>query len=398
MGVKELLARLFRSKHQRTSQTILFAELDGWLSSKAADLIAPCSFVERGQKYFSTFFLQLTDLGPAIANSSAASTELYTIYSRLQGSTEKPVQWQEILALHRRVNDDFQELFNSFERLDDNNNILLRAKIEELAERIHEFDAFARQSRLPVLLTLGKHKERIEFFDLEMRRQSAVIVNRKERLAFARQHFLEKREELDTLEGDPLYVLVHIYEKQKRELAGQKEEVEKMIVDHFTLLHPFLSRYLELEHAPDYHSIIFEYLQKPVSSLISDEGLQIAHVLEHIAAAVRVGKVPGNAGELDYLLLELRRVDLTDLQQRAITLDHQLAVLDGPIVDAAFLTRLEDVRYRFSHFAEQVERGEKELEQIYSQQQDYVEMKAREIVLFENIVKNCFDDDIKIVP
>ncbi len=395
MGIKELIWGLFRSQRQVSSSTLAYNEIDSWLSQKSEVILTQHSFDENSQEYFTSFFNQLDELGRLILSSSILSVELYAVFTHVPHNSTS-ADWKEVIILHRSIKNTFQDLLVFSEQLEESGDTTLRAKILHIAEAIEKYDVFLNKIGLVAVLALHQRKERMDDFQLQIKEQHKIITSREQRLRLAQEHYTERRKELEQLENDPLFSSTHAQSREKDDFVARKEELENLIIEYFFTMRPLLLHYLELVDQPEKAELVQLYLHDPLVTFYRDEGLQIVHIVEHLRAAISTGKIPGSQHELDYFLLELRRIDLAELQHALISFNRQMDALSEVTVNTAFTTKLEDVRYRFNHFAEQVEREKNELERAQAAELNYKEMMQREIALFVNIAKMGLDVDINI--
>ena len=265
----------------------------------------------------------------------------------------------------------------------------------ELKSAFDIFDDYLVSSGLKALFTMKLRVDKIVEFDDSLNEQTRVVVDKKSRLVYAQQLCEEKRKELHDLELDPFYFG---YSKDADRLLRLREEELSYVSELkglFTTLSPLLSEFISVVGKDD-ESLVNSYFIDSANALVSDENLSILRVFEHVRSAVLSGKVGRGLEQVDFMLLEMKRVPLAEISQSLLALYREFKKMPRD-EDVEFRARLDDVKYRHSHFADQVEALQGQIREAEFRSADFLELRNREASLVQNMAERALNVKMQVV-
>jgi hypothetical protein len=247
------------------------------------------------------------------------------------------------------------------------------------------------KSGLRALETLEGKRQKLEevINDTTQLRDSVQI--KKERLHAAQRKSKEKQEDLIKLQEVPEYknLLAKKQEKQKLKvkLEGYESEVIKGLEE--------LKHILKIYHRLDPQELVERYLQSPWLAFTDDEGLSFVHILQHLEAMIKAGKMQVEDSEENLKLIADLIEKLPHWQREQNKIRQQLDKVNKATI-GDFLQKVEEAEYRAQHFRSQEGKMREELHRLEEELDDRAELIKRERYFFENLVRISIKRNIKI--
>ena len=211
--------------------------------------------------------------------------------------------------------------------------------------------------------------------------------DKKEKLDFLKSKMVQKEEELHKIKNRPELKNLIIENNQRKDLSGKLESYKEKISSFFSELNPILLQYSKIQ--PD-NDIVKNYLDNPLPTFINDDGLQILHIINHIKALEKAGKIIFENNS------PLNQENLENLHKNYLSARKEADVLYMSKLTDHLLIKMEDAQYRLEHFSQQVNKLKNEVTLVKEKISEHKSTLNQRMIGFQNLVKVTMGKNIKI--
>lgn len=417
MRVKEFFTRT----EEEESEEIVLSGLREWLQYRSRELIINAKLQEEAQKYAAflkdkRWFLECQlDKWQEKAREYAQVEEVTPLFREtrrvlelltfpdpvsLEKVLEQNVQLeQKIHVLSQKVEasslvHDFDFLFSDGASQEDLNPLL-----KELLDMDAQRKAFKQkviQSGYINLVTVASKVAVLEQSLEQIHHWERELDSKKNRLQATDEKKLEKEKDLFQLRNQAKSLDLENFKKKQNDLLQKIDENETEIVSFFSKIKPLLSHYKEIEAG---NALAAAYLADPLSAFLQDERLSIKHVLDHLKALLKSGKLPLNQGAFITSLTLLEQVHGPALEQLRLQhnqLQQELKQTREHLQHDDVGMKIDDAAYRLDHFTKQVERLDQQVSVWEEKVETLREAVLREQQLMQNLIRTGLGRNVVI--
>ncbi len=278
---------------------------------------------------------------------------------------------------------------------------------ETLYSKLHvitnTFEEYLTTSRIRTLYLLHTRSVRVAEYSESLVSALSSLSGKRERLVYAQNMYIEKKQEVEELELQNHGVLPKGDDLARTRLREEELNYVSEVKSLFTLISPLLTLYVDLMKSdqPQIVRVLHDYMADPVTCLVKDRDFLILRIFDDIRSAVLDDRMGKEVSNVDFMLLEMKRVDLESISDALLVLYRNFAEMPFQ-GDASSKFRMDDLLYRLAHFESQAKLFREQVQQLESRVSVLKELRSCEISLFENIVQNglgftvCVTEDAKM--
>lgn len=408
-----MLSLLKKLTNRSSVEMLSLTESKQWLSLRYEESISQHNLGEEAKAYIKSLLEQRMHLESMLDSwgsrkdlTPAQYDEFHILFSAtrkvLEQFPQKFSSLEQALAIHALLQEKCKELQqqlgeNSF--LDNFSLVLpqgLAAGMNPLQEKLFVVGdiqkIFGQKIAESKVILIEKLRHKIEVLqdiaEQDQQRQNDLHL-KEERLHYAQQKMDEKEVELHRLKEDTNYSSVMSLSKKREQVLSQLEENSDLVFVFFSKLKRAFEQYLLVIYDDEFRNVIERYCND-VSALFKDEGIVILHALQHLKSMLLAEKLNLTIEQRNTVLKQIEKGCsgyVLQLQKKQLSLRQELEAAEAVLIHRSLFIKLKDAHYRLEHFREQISRLAGETVQLRQQQKGLLDMKERERVLFERMIK-----------
>ncbi len=385
MGWLSGFIRFFKRSEKEEPEEISLSNLPEWLQFRAQELLINAKLQEEMQKYAAVlkdkrWFLecQLDAWQEKVREHASveAVVPLLRETRRLLELLSFPDHMvlekillqntyleQRLQALSEKIEaSSFAQDFDFLPNANDQGNLnpLLQALLDIDALR-KTFEQKVARSGYGAIIKVKAKLEFLKQSKEQIASWETELAAKKNRLLAADEKKLEKGKELAQLKEKAQALNLESLTQKQEGLLHHLEENEMEILSFFSKIRPLLQQYSKLEPG---NKAVLSYLEDPFAAFLQDERLSIRHVLDHLKALLKAGKLSLNPEQFISSLTLLEAVNdaaLERLRAKRGQFQQELKLATEQVQHNDVIIKLEDAAYRAEHFTKQVEKINREL-------------------------------------
>jgi len=379
-----LLAR-WRPVPETSLEVVPFASLDSWIGQQsqvllernglAMELIEYTNSLKDLQWYLENLFqessVELGLLSSPLKQLIKAVEEVINSSGLDQVSVSSKELSQKAIVL--------RPVFDAVEPSETVNSLL--ARLTQLLDLQRKFQERLLAAPLQTIQLLKQKNDTfqkaVKDYDGFQEQHSSL----QERLEETEQRIQQKQEELSFFEKDPLHRTITETKEKKKALLQQREMLLKEISEILNRLQPLL---LEYNRMAPHAAIVETYLENPLEAFLADHNLSIIHILQHLDALIKAGRITLQDGHQHLFQKALDLRHLQHLQKEYSGLQHLSEQQPLQRREKDFMMRVQELEYKLEHYRSQ----RKKLQRAIKEMDDTLEHSKES----RRIQKNALED------
>ena len=415
MGLFLRLKKFLKKSEPEQSEEVMLSDLRGWLQFRSQELLINAGLENEMQKYVQImkekrWFLECRlDEWQEKAREHTRVEEVTPLLRETRRLLEllsfpDQIALEKILLQNNYLEQRLQALSEKVEAssfgqdfaflYDEGNggnsselNPLLQFLLDIDAQR-KGFEQKVTQSGYNTILTVNTKTTFLEQSQEQLKHWETELTAKKNRLLAADEKKLEKEQELSALQQKAKTLNLESLTAKQERLLHDLDRNETEILSFFSKIKPLLQQYHKLEPG---NLAVVPYLHDPFAAFLRDERLSIKHVLEHLKALLKAGRVSLNPEQLISCMNLLETVSgaaLEQLRARRIQFQQELRQATEQVQHNDVIIKLEDAAYRLDHFVKLAEKLDKEVFALEEKAELLMEKVSGEQRLIQDILWN----------
>jgi hypothetical protein len=416
MGLLQLLLDLFNVK-DNNREVVLLSNMEDWLLRQSNDLDKNGEmnpelniFVNKikDKRWFLDCKLDEWEIKLA---GEEDKDDIKQIFLQTRGFLEnlefsEDLSLGKLLLFHKKLGRELDQLFKAIQQSNFSHDFsfLLTDKEKEIQQQgalvnplyqelldlnsiWERFEQKIIKSGLQKMDTIARRANQLIESSKVISKLNEGLNDKKEKLDFLKSKMVQKEEELHKIKNRPELKNLIIENNQRKDLSGKLESYKEKISSFFSELNPILFQYSKIQ--PD-NDIVKNYLDNPLPTFINDDGLQILHIINHIKALEKAGKIIFENNS------PLNQENLENLHKNYLSARKEADVLYMSKLTDHLLIKMEDAQYRLEHFSQQVNKLKNEVTLVKEKISEHKSTLNQRMIGFQNLVKVTMGKNIKI--